>query len=108
MRSFGLATDRGVFRAIQGERERRRYLELIRRLLLPGGVFLLTATEVDLSHKVKTRKRRRRPGQDELMVQEGGEVMGEVLRAGLTISGRKHYPLPGANGKADLLLYCRR
>ena len=105
--SFGLASDRGVFRAVQGERERRRYLDLVRRLLLPGGLFLVTATEVDRNRKAKTRRRRRR-GQDDLLVQEGGEVMGEILRAGLTISGRKHYALPGGDGKAELLLYCRR
>jgi SAM-dependent methyltransferase len=124
--SFGLASDRGVFRAVEGERERRRYLELVRRLLLPGGVFLLAATVVDLNRKAKVRRRRRR-GQDDLLVQEGGEVMGEVIRAGLTISGRKYYALDGRNGngrsgngrngagqdgkqdgKAQLLLYCRR
>jgi SAM-dependent methyltransferase len=105
--SFGLASDRGVFRKIEGERERRRYLDLVRRLLLPGGVFLLAATVVDTSRKVKG-PRRHRKGQDHLLVQEGGEVMGEVLRAGLTISGRRHYALGDKDGKAELLLYCRR
>jgi SAM-dependent methyltransferase len=108
--SFGLASDRGVFRRIEGERERRRYLDLVRRLLLPGGVFLLPATEVGPDRKVKTRTKRRK-GQDDLLVQEGGVVMGEILRAGLTIAGRRHYPVgdgAGADAKSDLLLYCRR
>jgi len=105
--SFGLASDRGVFRRIKGERERRRYLDLLRRLLLPGGVFLLAATEVDLGKKVKVARKRKKK-QDDLLVLEGGEVMGEVIRAGLTISGRKHYPVPGQDGKAELLLYCQR
>jgi len=109
--SFGLATDRGVFRRIQGERERRRYLELVRRLLLPGGVLLLSATLVDPTRRPKRRRRRR--GQDDLLVEDGGEVMGEVLRAGLPIAGRRLYPLPagfheGGDGKAELLLYCRK
>ncbi len=103
--SFGLASDRSVFRGIEGERERRRYLDLVRRLLLPGGVFLLTATVVD--HSRKARKRRRR-GKDDLFVQEGGEVMGEVLRSGLSISGRRHYGVPGEEGRAELMLYCRK
>jgi SAM-dependent methyltransferase len=109
--SFGLATDRGVFRRVQGERERRRYLELVRRILLPGGVLLLSATLVDPSRRAKKGRRRRR-GQDDLLVEDGGEVMGEVLRAGLPIVGRRLYPLPaGANGdegRAELLLYCRK
>jgi len=109
--SFGLASDRGVFRNIEGERERRRYLDLLRRLLLPGGVFLLSATVVDVGRKVKVARKRRKK-QDDLLVLEGGEVMGEVIRAGLTISGRKHYPLPSKDGakdaKAELLLYCQR
>lgn len=109
--SFGLATDRGVFRRVQGERERRRYLELVRRLLLPGGVLLLSATVVDPSRRPRKGRRRRR-GQDDLLVEDGGEVMGEVLRAGLPIAGRRLYPLPagsnGDDGKAELLLYCRK
>jgi SAM-dependent methyltransferase len=103
--SFGLGSDRGIFRGIEGERDRRRYLDLVRRLLLPGGVFLLAATSVELGRK--SRKRRRR-GRDDLLVQKGGEVMGEVLRAGLDIAGRKHYPVHGDDGRADLMLYCRR
>ena len=105
--SFGLASDRGVFRKIQGERERRRYLDLIRRLLLPGGVFLLAATEVETGKKAKTARKRRKK-QDDLLVQEGGEVMGEIIRAGLTISGRKQYAVPGQDARAELLLYCQR
>ncbi len=67
---------------------------------------------MDTKSKAKTRRRRRK-GQDDLLVQEGGEVMGEIIRAGLTISGRKHYALDRTNGKeqagkAQLLLYCRR
>jgi SAM-dependent methyltransferase len=105
--SFGLASDRSVFRAVEGERERRRYLELVRRLLLPGGVFLLSATTVDTTRKVKGSRRRRR-NQDDLLVQEGGVVMGEILRSGLVIAGRRHYPLRQEPGKADLVLYCKR
>jgi SAM-dependent methyltransferase len=105
--SFGLASDRGVFRGIEGERERRRYLELVRRLLLPGGIFRISATTVDTGKKAKTARRRRK-GQDHLLVLEGGEVMGEIIRAGLTITGRKLYPLPGGGGRAELQLYCRR
>jgi SAM-dependent methyltransferase len=113
--SFGLATDRGVFRRVEGERERRRYLELVRRVLLPGGVFLLSATLVDPAGRGRKGKRRRK-GQNDLLVQEGGEVMGEVLRAGLPIVGRRLYspPLQGGSpgpedeGKSELLLYCRK
>ena len=104
--SFGIASDRGVFRAIEGERERRRYLELVRRLLLPGGVFLLKATTVEPARK--GRKRTRRRGQGDLLVAEGGEVMGEVLRAGLPIAGRKIYAAPSGDGTSELLIYCRR
>jgi len=104
--SFGIASDRGVFRAIQGERERRRYLELVRRILLPGGVFLLRATLVDPPRR--GRKPRRGRGQSDLLVQKGGEVMGEVLRAGLPIAGRRTYPIADGDGKAALLIYCRR
>ncbi len=109
--SFGFASDRGVFRSIaktdEDDRERRRYLDLVRRLLLPGGVFLLNATEVDPSRRAKTPRRGRR-NPDDLLVQQGGEVMGEVLRAGLEIAGRKIYPVPGGDGRAVLLLYCRK
>ena len=119
--SFGLATDRGVFRAIEGERERRRYLELIRRILLPSGVLLLSATMVDPRRRARKGKRRRK-GQDDLLVQEGGEVMGEVLRAGLPIAGRRVYSPPAAPAgipagpgpraadpaRSELLLYCRK
>ena len=73
------------------------------------------------------RKRGRARGQNDLLVQEGGEVMGEILRAGLEIVGRRLYPVPGpantagtgdgdgapcpaspATGKQILLLYCRK
>ncbi|MCK6479783.1 MAG: class I SAM-dependent methyltransferase [Planctomycetes bacterium] len=112
--SFGLASDRGFFRSmdpVKGERERRRFLDLVRRLLLPGGVFLMNATQVGVGRKAKATRRRRKV-QDDLLVYEGGEVMGEVLRAGLEIVGRRQYPVAPdpetGEERADLLLYCRK
>ncbi|MHC4925412.1 MAG: class I SAM-dependent methyltransferase [Planctomycetota bacterium] len=102
--SFGLAIDRSVFRQVEGERERRRYLESIGRLLLPGGILMLSATEVDLPKK--SPKYRKSSRQDTLLVQEGGPVVGEVIRAGLFIVGRHLYPI--SNTRAELLLYCRK
>lgn len=109
--SFGLATDRGFFRSLPGERERRLFLELVRRLLLPGGIFLLNAADVVVGRKAPTPRRRGR-GQNDLLVQEGGVVMGEVIRSGLEIVGRRHYPVQdpaaGKAGRSHLLLCCRK
>ncbi len=133
--SFGLASDRGFFRSLasvpgapqkgdsrksdprkfdptRSERERRRFLDLVRRLLLPGGVFLLNATQVAVGRKAKATRKRKRT-QNDLLVVEGGEVMGEVIRSGLEIVGRRQYPVSsgenaGDPGVANLLLYCRK
>ncbi len=116
--SFGLAIDHGalqgaaregreapgVFQTIKGERDRRRYLEAVHRILLPGGIFVLAATQVDIQKKT-SRRRDDRAGA--LLVQEGGEVVGEVIRAGLQIVDRILYPFDDGS-RAELVLYTRK
>lgn len=116
--SFGIAIDQGslqeaaragreapgVFQTIKGERERRRYLESVHRLLLPGGIFLLAATQVDMP---KTTAGRQSGRDGALLVQEGGETVGEIVRAGLRIFDRVLYPV-GDGTRAELVLYCRK
>jgi SAM-dependent methyltransferase len=107
--SFGLSIDKSVFLALPGERERRRFLESVHRLLLPGGVLLLSATILDPERKpAKVAKPAKRRGKSEesLLVQEGGEVLGEILRAGFRIIERKAQATPA--GKSELMVVCHR
>jgi SAM-dependent methyltransferase len=116
--SFGLAIDQGalqesarkgeeapgVFQTIKGERDRRRYLEAVHRILLPGGIFVVSATRVVMPTK-SVAGRADRAGA--LLVEEGGEVAGEIIRAGLRIFDRVLYPV-GDGSHAELVLYCRK
>jgi len=104
--SFGLAVDRTFFQRIPSERDRRRYLESVLRLMLPSGIFVLGACRVERSRRARTAHRR--PARrDQLLVQEGGEMVGEVLRSGFDVAGRHLYPF-GDDGRADLMVYCRK
>jgi SAM-dependent methyltransferase len=123
--SFGLSIDKSVFLSIPGERDRRRFLEAVHRLLLPGGVFLLAATVLDPDRRPAGTTRtngaaakpekgagrakaggRRGKVEESLLVQEGGEVLGEILRAGFQIFERRPERSPA--GRLELMVVCRR
>jgi SAM-dependent methyltransferase len=104
--SFGLALDRGAFHKLDDDRERRRFLANIHRLLFRGGVFLLSAGFFPLPDGKKPRSRK--AAERILLAEEGGVVVNELQQAGFSLCQRALRQTADSGDLGELLLYLRK